>query len=412
MNNKNIHPVRKSILLQGTSQLGRIIIMLVLISLVVILAINIIFKHEQTSLFNILLFSAALAITAIPTALPIVITFCLTQGAMALQKHKIIVKRLSSIEDLGCIEVFCTDKTGTLTENSLTVKNIYSDDENATLLHAALSSEMIMSYHKELPAGFDLAIQQKLTPEHMQLLHNYTIIQSLPFTYEKHRSITLASNNAENLLITKGSAEYVVQQCSFLSADQHTQLQNWIKDNELDGNRVLAIATQTIKYFDTVHDSVSKYDNNYTTIALISFYDPLKETAQAAIKKAHALNVQIKILSGDSLYVCYGIAQQLGLEHNLNNVVLGNDFENSSEEQKNYLAHNRTVFARVNPEQKYQIISYLQRTYSVGYIGDGINDAPALKIANVGIAVKDASPVAREAAELILLQKSLLHIVS
>src|SRR5947207_1534947 len=194
MINKITKPIRKSILFQGTMQLARIIIFLIFISLFIILIINIFFKHEQTSLLNIILFSAALAITAIPTALPIVITFCLTQGAMVLQKHKVIVKKLSSIEDLGCIEVFCTDKTGTLTENSMTIKDIYSDNAQETLLYAALSSELIMNQSRNIPHGFDLAIAQELTEENKNTLQQYTIIQSQSFTYKKHRNITLVQN--------------------------------------------------------------------------------------------------------------------------------------------------------------------------------------------------------------------------
>jgi len=401
--------ITKSNLAKGTMQLAHIILALVLMSLVVVVCINLFFKAEQTSLLNILFFAAALAITAIPSALPIVITFCLTKGAMALRKHKMIVKRLSAIEDLGGIEVFCTDKTGTLTENSLSVNDVYASHDHDILMYAALASHK--AAHTVTSHSFDTAIAQKLTPEQTAALKNYTIIAELPFTYERHRSITLAQKDDIYTLITKGSAEYIITKCPSLTAAEITSLNEWIYESEMRGNRVLAVAIKTIAGIKATDEPLNAYDTTYDVISLISFVDPLKSTAGLAIKKAQALGVQIKVLSGDSPYVCFTIAEQLGLESSLNNVVHGTDFENSTEEQKMFLINNRTIFARVTPEQKYQIIAYLQRTYSVGYMGDGINDAPALKLANVGIAVSDAAPVAREAAEIIMLQKSLLNIV-
>jgi Mg2+-importing ATPase len=396
------HTIVKSNLAKGTMQLARVVLMLVLTSLVLVVFINVFIKTEQVSLLNMLFFGAALAITAIPSALPIVITFCLTKGAMALHKHKMIVKRLSAIEDLGSIDVFCTDKTGTLTENVLTVADIYDANSYDILVYAALASDMTT-----MSNSFDAAIAQKLTSEQKTVCAQYTIIKSLPFTYERRRSITLVKKDDTYFLITKGSYEYVVTQCPSLQKSEIDALQEWMHNHESQTNRVLAIAIKKLS-----HDEPEKIeDTTYDCVGLIAFVDPLKMTALTAVKKAQALAVQIKVLSGDSRDVCFTIAQQLGLENDINNVVLGTDFENATEEQKMFFAYNRTIFARITPEQKYQLIAYLQRKYSVGYIGDGINDAPALKIAQVGIAVSDAAPVAREAAEIILLQKSLLNII-
>ncbi len=406
------HTITKSNLAKGTMRLAQIVFGMVVISLVLIVMVNVIFKTGQRSFFDFLIFAGALAITAVPSALPIVITFCLTNGAMRLHKHKMIVKRLSSIEDLGSIEVFCTDKTGTLTENVLSVKDVYAVHEEHTLLYAAFTSDMLSRTKKIIPNGFDQAIVQALTAEQVQSLKEYTIVKELPFTYERHRSITLAQKNDTYCLVTKGSAEYIIPLCSSLTQQDLVAAHAWVKDNELQGNRVLAVAIKKITGAQQVTDDmIHQYDTTYDTLGLISFADPLKSTAETAVKKAQALGVQIKVLSGDSVYVCFTIAQQLGLEHSIDNVVLGTDFEKATEEQKMFLVCNRTIFARVTPEQKYQIISYLQRTYSVGYMGDGINDAPALKIAQVGIAVNTAAGVAREAAEIIMLQKSLLNIL-
>ncbi len=402
--------ISKSSLAKGTLQLAHGVVIVVFLSLIIVIAINVLVKKEPLSFLNMLFFVAALAITAVPSALPIVVTFCLTKGAMALHKHKMIIKRLSVIEDLGSIDVFCTDKTGTLTENSLTVNAIYSlYDETDILIYAALASHK--AAYTVTSHSFDEAIVQKLTEQQKTELAYYTIVHELPFTYERHRSITFVRKDDTYILITKGSAEYVIPHCLSLSHDQVNTLNEWIKENELGGNRVLAVAIKKGMNANINQDALETYEKGYDTIALISFSDPLKSTALHAIKKAQALGVQIKIFSGDSPYVCFTIAQQLGLENKFDKVVLGADFEKSTEEQKIFLVNNRTIFARITPEQKYEMIAYLQRTYSVGYIGDGINDAPALKMANVGIAVKEAAPVAREAAEIILLQKSLFNIV-
>ena len=400
------HTIIKSNLARNTMQLAHAVLAMVLISLVVIIFINVFIKTEHASLINILFFAAALSITAIPSALPIVITFCLTRGAMELHKHKMVVKRLSAIEDLGSINVFCTDKTGTLTENSLKVKDVYNVGDYDILSFAALSADMTTTSN-----SFDVAIMQHLTSEQSNALAQYDIIKTLPFTYERHRTITLAKQNNSYFFITKGSFEYVIEHCVQLSPDELEKLTTWMSDNETKSNRVIAVAIKAVSASSVKEEMLNDDAIQYDAIGLIAFIDPLAPTALTAIEKAQALNIQIKILSGDSRDVCFTIAQQLGLEHDSNNVVLGSDFEKASAQEKMEYAYNKTVFARVNPQQKYEIIELLQRTYFVGYIGDGINDAPALKIAQVGIAVKDAVSVAREAAEIILLQKSLLNIM-
>jgi len=403
--------ISKSNLAQGTLQLARIVLFLVLVSLCTIFIITMLNPHANHSLLNLTLFCAALAITAIPTALPIVITFCLTQGAMALHKHKIIVKKLSVIEDLGSLDIFCTDKTGTLTENSLSVKTVYADNEQNAIIAAALTPDAAHHETTETNKTFESAAWHYLTSEQKTILDAHIIHASLPFTYERHRSIILAQKDNDYFLTTKGSAEYVIKQCPSLSQQQIVKFNSWTKNSEMQSNRVIAIATKKLT-IDDKNKNIQDLDHDYETYALISFCDPLKTTAADAIQKARALQVTIKILSGDSAYVCYTIAQQLNLENDFNNVVTGDTFAAADENEKLFLAQNRTIFARVTPEQKYMIIDYLQRTNCVGYLGDGINDAPALKRAHVGIAVNNASAVAQNAAEIILLQKNLLPIIN
>jgi Mg2+-importing ATPase len=397
----------KSALAQGTTRLAEIVLVLVVISLALVLGVNIFFKSGQMSFIQFLLFAGALAITAIPSALPVVITFCLTQGAMTLHKHKIIVKRLSAIEDFGSLEVFCSDKTGTLTENSLTVQDVYAIKDQDLLVYAALMKSILIPAHKNVLSGFDLAVVQALNDAQKKELKSYEIIEELPFTYERYRSISLVRKGSTHFLITKGPIEYILPLCS--KQHETAAIHNWVKAHETQGNRVLAIAVKQVTG-KLNKDELDK-EKDYESLGLIAFADPLKDTAEKAIKKAQALGVQIKILSGDSADVCFAIAQKLGLEHRKENVVLGEDFSKKSEHQKKSLAYQHTIFARVTPQQKYEIITLLQEKYAVGYLGDGINDAPALKSAQVGIAVNTAAGVAREAAEIILLQKSLHNVL-
>jgi Mg2+-importing ATPase len=223
--------------------------------------------------------------------------------------------------------------------------------------------------------------------------------------------MALVNKDDVHTLIIKGSPEIVIEKCPFVTAQEKSTIQSWIDTEESKGNRILAVATKNIPSYDAATYDVAANDHDYETIGLIAFQDPLKSTALTTVKKAESLGIQIKILSGDSKNVCFTIAKQLGLEDNIDNVVLGADFEKATEEEKIFLAHNRSVFARVNPEQKYEIIKHLKEKYSVGYMGDGINDAPALKMAHVSFAVNDAASVAREAAEIILLRKSLSSVI-
>jgi Mg2+-importing ATPase len=403
--------VTKSTLEKGSVSIARLTLYLVFFSLLIIALIHIVMDKGQLNYIDLFLFAAALAVTAIPEGLPMVITFCLSQGAATLKKNNVIVKRLSAIGDLGSIEVFCTDKTGTLTENALSVETMYGQNDDATLIYAILSSPAQTASKESATKGFDLALQKKLTDEHAIQLAQHNVVKESPFTPQKRQCMALVHKDGVHTLIAKGSPEIIIEKCAFLNEQEKNTIHSWIETEESKGNRILAIATKNIASYNAETYDIETDDHGYETIGLIAFKDPLKSTALATVKKAESLGIQIKILSGDSKNVCFTIAKQLGLETDPNNVVLGSDFEKATEEEKTFLAHNRSVFARVNPEQKYAIISHLQKKYSVGYMGDGINDAPALKIAHVSFAVNDAAPVAREAAEIILLRKSLSSVI-
>lgn len=400
----------KSTLERGSLTLARFTIYLIFFSLLLTALIHIIVRKGELNFIDFFLFAAALTITAIPEGLPMVITFCLSQGASILKKNDVIVKRLSAIADLGSIEVFCTDKTGTLTENALSIAAIYGKNPDMVIFYAALSCSEQSAAKESLTKGFDLAVQKELSEDQYIQMKEYNLIKEVPFVPQKRQSLALIEKDSIYTIILKGSPEIVIPKCFFLDDSEKEKIHCWIEAEELKGNRILAVTTKKLDPTD-LSDNLETHDNNYETIGLLAFQDPLKPTALSTIKKAESLGVKIKILSGDSKNVCYTIAHQLGLEDSLENVVLGGDFEKATEEEKIFLVNNRSVFARVNPEQKYEIICHLQKKYSVGYMGDGINDAPALKIAHVSFAVNDAASVAREAAEIILLKKSLSSVI-
>ncbi len=397
---------------KGTMRLARFLFSLILLMLTITMVLNILLKGGQLPLSELFIFSVALAITTIPEALPIVITFCLAQGASRLAKQKVIVKRLSAIEDLGGMEVLCTDKTGTLTENTIAVVDVFSDNPRDTLLYAANMLTQSTTKPGVQIKGFENALWQSLTPEELQKSKTFTRIKEIPYDPILKKNITLLQKDGTYILTIRGSAEEITKYIT-PTKEKLASLQQWIvQEEEQKGNRVLALAKKEFPATTSISNNLIDELTNLEFLGLISFSDPIKKTAAIAIQKAQALGLQLKVLSGDSPYVCGTVAMQLGLITTRDAVITGSEFEKKSLEERSQCAYSYTVFARVTPEQKYEIINYLQKKYSVGYLGDGINDAPALKTAHVSMVVQDAVPIARETADIILLKKSLLVIVS
>src|SRR4030095_16354992 len=222
----------KSTLEKGSVTIARLTIYIVFCSLLIVALVHIVMHKGQINYIDLFLFAAALTITAIPEGLPMVITFCLSQGAATLKKNNVIVKRLSAIGDLGSIEVFCTDKTGTLTENALSVENIYGADADATLLYAVLSSPVQTATKESSIKGFDLALQKKLTAQHHEQLQKHTVIKELPFTPQKRQCMALVQKDSIHTLIVKGSPEIIIEKCNFLTQAEHMVINSWIDAQE------------------------------------------------------------------------------------------------------------------------------------------------------------------------------------
>lgn len=382
---------------QGIKRLSRFMLWLILVTLVVVFVVNVSLKGTD-QLFTQLLFAIALAVSVIPEALPAVVSITFTKGALRLSKKKVVVKRLSAIEDLGHIQVLCTDKTGTLTKNELRVSQVISQDQSRCLTYALLESNTEQS-------TFDLAIEAAV-PNADELRRSWKTIWSLPFDPERKRSASVMNKEQETLLLVKGDPEVVMGLCTELS-DRKKILSQAARLGQ-QGRRVLAVAYRA----SPVPISPDVYsEDQLHFLGLIAFEDPLKETAKQAIADAEELGVQVKILTGDGAEVARAVALQVGIMNQQDQVMTGAEFMELPSSKKEQAVARVKVFARVSPEQKYAIIQELQRKFVVGFLGEGINDAPALQLANIGLVVKNGSDVAREAGDIILLDNSLEVIV-
>ncbi|CAN5242394.1 magnesium-translocating P-type ATPase [soil metagenome] len=384
---------------KGMSKFSSFILWLVGVTLFIVFIANLLIKGSSTNMVELIIFSIALATAVIPEALPLVITFSLSRGALKLAKHKVVVKRLSAIEDLGGIQILCTDKTGTITENKLTVVDIFNDRE-VVLLHANLA---INRSSKHLDP-FDIALQDAYKSSNKTNLNK--IINELPFDPYRKRNSVLTEINDKKLLIVRGAAEAIVPH---LEASLDETLSDWIKEQEKSGRRVIVIAHKDGAY-------LKKYTKNEEEHGLIltgalSFTDPLKKTTLAAVRKAEKMGVSIKIITGDSPIVAGAVAHEIGLAKNPSDVFTAQAFFEMPLIKQREIAKKYNVFARFSPHQKHQLIDILQQHYEVGFLGEGINDAPALKSANVALVVEGASDIAREAADVILLNRSLSVII-
>lgn len=389
---------------------SRFIVRMMLVSIVVIFAVNLIVKDGKVDIVELVLFSAALAVTVIPEALPIVTTFALSQGALRLARHKTVVKRLSAIEDLGNIEILCADKTGTLTENKLSVRTVYGTDKAQAIMYANISGSFTGNNVASLK-GFDIALYQALDATTKKQLEGYERVVEFPFDPIKRSDAVLVKQHETHELVIRGAAEFLIERC-VLSADEKKAIHAWLEQEGNKGYRILAVAKKEVKAPNAAdYERLEKVDE-CIFIGAVAFEDPLKATAVHAIAKAQRYNIECKIISGDAKEVCSAVACQIGLICDPKAVVIGSEFAQMSESNKKAAVRKHKVFARISPQQKFEIIHLLQEYKEVGYLGDGINDAPALKEARVALAVHDSADIAREAADIILLEKSLMVVVN
>lgn len=391
---------------------SKFILYLVVGTLIFIFATNLLLKGWDANVAELAVFSIALAVSVIPEALPVVMTFALSRGARRLAKKHVVVKRLSSIEDLGGIEILCTDKTGTLTENKLTVHQTYISSSAKTTSEVLLAGNMggsylVMKNRNQGVDPFDTALWEALSEGDRENIKSYRHLNDIPFDPVRKKNSVLLEKNHENILVVRGAPEAILS-ASNVSVDEQKNVLAWVAEEGSAGRRTLAVASKSLSSgeYDEAGD-----ETNLNFIGCISFIDPVKESARQAIKEALDLGVRLKILTGDSTEVAGQVAFSVGLAQTPHDVLTSRDFFALHDDARVEALERITTFARVSPEEKYKIIELLQKKYQVGFLGEGINDAPALKIANVAIAVQSASDIARETADIILLEKSLLAVI-
>ena len=346
--------------------------------------------------------------------LPMIVTVNLAKGAMAMSKKKVIVKRLNAIQNFGAMDVLCTDKTGTLTQDQIILKrhlDLRGEDSDRVLEYAYLNS-----FHQSgLKNLLDVAVLQHVElHEKLKAEERFRKIDEIPFDFERRRmSVVLERGDDAHILICKGAVEEVFAVCTryaindaggALDESHFAQAKETTAELNADGFRVIAVAFKEMPPAQAAYSVAD--EANLTLLGYIAFLDPPKETAAPAIATLKARGVQVKILTGDNDIVSRKICHDVGLP--VDHIVLGSEIEKLSPDELAHLAETATVFAKVSPSQKAAIIDALHRKgHVVGFLGDGINDGPALKAADVGISVDSAVDIAKETADIILLEKSL-----
>lgn len=395
---------RETVFEKGIRQFSRFILKLVLFTLTIIYVANIFIRSGETSSIELLIFSLALAVSVVPEALPVILTVALSRGSLRLAQKKVVVKRLSAIEDLGSIEVLCCDKTGTLTENMLSVTRVSSSDNRRCLKLAFASCLVVPDDRGKLHDPFDLALWQTLSDTERQEIQRGKRLDIIPFDPERRRNSVLFETVRGREVIVRGAPEEILRRSNDVDAFTNRRMMEWVAEAGRKGERVLAVGQKSFPQ----NKKFSLYEEqDLQFMGLIAFSDNLKKTAHETIQKARKLGIEVKIITGDSREVAGAVGYAVGLMRSPEDVIIGKELEEMNESLRREAILGGAVFARISPRQKYEIIQLLQEKYEVGFLGEGINDAPALKLANVAIVVQSASDIAREASDVVLLERSL-----
>ena len=407
---------------KGVNSVSWLLIKFMLVMVPLVFLINGFTKHDW---LQALLFGISIAVGLTPEMLPMIVTANLAKGAVNMSKRKVVVKRLNAIQNIGAMDVLCTDKTGTLTMDKIVLErhlNVFGQEDNEVMKWAYLNS-----YHQTgLKNLLDTAVL-----EHVEL-HDclkegeaYKKVDEIPFDFQRRRmSVILEESNHKHLLICNGAVEEVLDLCThafdpgddnqlqiksddIIPMDKKTReiiLKTSRKLNE-EGLRVLLVA---IKEYDERPLTYSVADESDMILTgFVGFLDPAKPSAKPSIEALHQLGITIKVLTGDNEVVTKKICKDVGIP--VNNILLGKDLEEMSDEELISKIDNISILAKLSPLQKSRVVKVLQaKGHTVGFMGDGINDAAALRDADVGISVDTAVDIAKESADIILLEKDLM----
>ena len=397
---------------KGIQSVSWLLIRFMLVMVPIVLFINGFTKGDW---LQALLFAISVAVGLTPEMLPMIVTTSLAKGAVAMSRKKVVVKNLNAIQNLGSMDILCTDKTGTLTQDQVVLArflNLNGDTDKRVLRHAFLNSYFQTGLRNLLDVAI-ISRQQALGAD--ELMGQYTKVDEIPFDFERRRmSVVVQDHTGKTQMVTKGAVEEMLACCTYAEQNGHVvPLTSDVSQHILDmsaelntrGMRVIAVAQKTnpspIGQFSISDES------EMVLIGFLAFLDPPKDTAQSAVEALLAYGVHAKVLTGDNEKVTRAICQMVGLP--TDRILLGNELDEMPDEQLGELAEEISVFAKLSPLQKSRIIRVLRdRGHCVGFMGDGINDASALKTADVGISVDTAVDIAKESSSVILMEKDLM----
>jgi Mg2+-importing ATPase len=396
---KGVERITETEFERSLRRFGYMILEVTFLLIIFVFAINAFFKR---SILESLLFSVALAVGLTPSLLPLILTLNLSSGAIRMSKKGTIVKKLSSIQNFGSMDVLCVDKTGTLTQNKITLVK-YVDVKGKENEEVLLYSYLNASFQTGMKNPLDEAII-----EYRKLdISNFKKIDEIPFDYVRKRVSIVAQNNGKRILITKGAFESVLSVCtkikfnervSELNKNLEKEVYQTFKNISSEGFRVLGVA---FKEADEKEIYTKEDESEMIFLGFVAFYDPPKESAKEAIKLVEKLGIEIKILTGDDEFVTKKVCEILGFKIK-GRIIHGDEITKMTDEALERVVEKCNVFVKLTPAQKNRIVNALRKRHVVGFLGDGVNDAPSIKQADIGISVENAVDVAKETADIIL----------
>jgi Mg2+-importing ATPase len=395
---------------RGIKKFTWLMIRFMVVMVPLVFVINGLTKHDWKEAF---FFSLAVAVGLTPEMLPMIVSVCLSKGALAMSKKKVIVKRLNSIQNFGAMDVLCTDKTGTLTIDHVILEihcDVFKKESEEVLRDAYLISH----FQTGLKNVLDRAVLKYTELHHELSVEKYTKADEIPFDFSRRMmSVVVEGPDGKRQLLTKGAPEAVFAKCTHFESEGEIfpmepilvgNLIEQVNDLSSDGFRVLAIANKMVGP-KTAYSKADEEDLVLT--GYLAFLDPPKDTAAKAIEVLRQHGITVKVLTGDNDLVTRKVCTEVGI--NAEKIILGNDVEKMSDEQLADAIDRVDVYARLSPAHKKRVVQALQKKgHVVGFMGDGINDAPALRAADVGISVDNAVDIAKESADVILLEKNLM----
>lgn len=399
---------------KGITKVSLLLIRFMLIMVPIVFMVNGITKGDWMEAF---IFAISVAVGLTPEMLPMIVTANLSKGAMVMSRKKTIVKDLNAIQNFGAMNILCTDKTGTLTQDHIVLERHVNVDGSEDKANRILRHAYFNSYFQTgLKNLMDRAILSHVKELGLESLScSYKKVDEIPFDFTRRRmSVVVEDLNGKRQIITKGAVEEMLGVCSFAEFDgqvhplteaMRTKAQRFVEEMNAQGMRVLALAQKS--FLSKENNFCIDDEKDMVLIGYLAFLDPPKESAAQAIKQLHEHGVEIKVLSGDNEAVVKAISRQVGIDTSAS--VTGPELEIMSKEDKMEAVAKCSIFSKLTPIQKAEIIQLLQANKNtVGFLGDGINDAAALRESDIGISVDSAVDIAKESADIILLEKDLM----